>query len=1017
MDYLLTESEDPIVFRMSDVECEGRESVDIVDRQLVVDTVDFGGFDVVESEKGEDIDDASGTVSVSASDASVASVGGSIAGAGANAETVKEINLAFQSNSLVEENSVRDYSKMYEYIAGRSCNAGSDDGRDHLVSPVKKNEEDELSIGSVRSVKEMNDAVQLNVLGAYSVGNTAHSLRSSSPSHLDGVFLGQGSDCSAGNDEDKEPSLGVVEDFELDSISQRGLNFDEPCNDSTGPSCCDGENTDNSESKESAEVDSTSMDEPSFSTPVPTKSLTSVPTMSFSLDSPSDDRRFLISENPIVVTPIEHGDVILLCSHPAVSNSFAAQKDQGQEALKKKTDSDNASEVLTVDLQPKLMKSLGEGEKTDLPDLVSVDSDDSGGSQTSGSLWNGLDVRDFDDEIFNENVDEKEDANDFVASDDWEPNDDDSDSTCSQPFGCCTVNVEVKSAILSASEKRMKPKETCELRLPDKGMLDATSDAGTDIGSNSNSSSLLGSFYFRDDVAIHTISFLEQSESGSSDELRDCNAEVGPSVLGGQTCESLEESQDKDYTESYVACDNEPVHPLSECDDIFAEEKSDVSANLYESSGAPSVVSDNGETNYDGLNMFWTHEWFELTHDEQTDALREDFNDAFSSAGSDCQSLGDSLLDFGNVEYSETDTQSFVLRSPLETVAEEGTEEESEDETFHHKATSFVANTVNDKDCDSCLGGIKRELSMQDSVVFRTSRRTKKKYMQVRKWAVVKAKSNKPSKCSLHRIRKNLRVKNMNTIDEENAKKSFPSSEVDECVNKALELLAKRSVESLLEQPGGDETVLLNDQSSVSYISKMSTTLSALSLTVDSSEYNDRDRLGILKDYLSPNAKESKMGEDMNGITNAPTIQDLTTKEDHCSIVSKSVTEEEHSYDEPVVEVIVTQEQHNHGNFAYENNKMPALNLCLDNLEPSQLDTLTQKLYYTNTELAETLAMTQCELEVANKKVEALALEKDELLISMGKFQYNESPTHRPGENDVKELLEWLGEKNDLLEL
>eukprot|EP00804_Cyclotella_cryptica_P002187 CCRYP_019587-RA/>CCRYP_019587-RA protein AED:0.01 eAED:0.01 QI:1433/1/1/1/0/0/2/24/758 len=758
------------------------------------------------------------------------------------------------------------------------------------------------------------------------------------------------------------------------------------------------------------------MDEPSFSTPVPTKSLTSVPTMSFSLDSPSDDRRFLISENPIVVTPIEHGDVILLCSHPAVSNSFAAQKDQGQEALKKKTDSDNTSEVLTVDLQPKLMKSLGEGEKTDLPDLVSVDSDDSVSSQTSGSLWNGLEVRDFDDEIFNENVDEKEDANDFVASDDWEPNDDDSDSTCSQPFGCCTVNVEVKSAILSASEKRMKPKETCELRLPDKGMLDATSDAGTDIGSNSNSSSLLGSFYFMDDVAIHTICLLEQSDSGSSDELRDCFVEVSPSLLGGQICESLEESQDKDDTEGYVVCDNKPVHPLTECNDVYADEKSDFSANLYESSGAPSSVSDNGETNYDGLNKFWTLEWFELTHDEQTDAMREDFNDAFSAAGADCQSLGDSLLDLGNVEYSETDTQSFVSRSRLETVDEEGTEEESEDETFHDIVTSLVANTVNDKDCDSCLGGIKRELSVHDSVVFRTSRRAKKKYIQVRKWAVVKAKSNKQSKCSLHRIRRDLRVKNTNTIDEENAKKTFPSSEVDVCVNKALELLAKRSVESLLELPGGDNAVILNNQPSVSYITNMSRTLSTLSLTVDSGENNDTDRLGLLKNYLSPKAKESKMGEHMNDISNAPTIRDLTTKEDHSSIVSKRVTEEEHSCDEPVVEVIVTEEEQNHDNFAYEN-KMATLNLCLDNLEPSQLDTLTQKLYYANTELAETLAVTQCELEVANKKVEVLTLEKDELLISMGKFQYNESPPHRPGENDVKELLEWLGEKNDLLEL
>ncbi|KAL7488594.1 hypothetical protein ACHAW6_014184 [Cyclotella cf. meneghiniana] len=1088
MDYLLTESEDPIVFLMSDLDFEERERIIPVDRQLVVDTVDFGGFDVVGSDKRVGVDDTSGTVSVSASDASVASVGGSIASVGAGAESSKEKNDAFQLNNLVEGNSVKDYSKMYEHIAWSSCNVSSDDGSEPLVPPAKS-EEDEHSIGSVRSVKEMNDAIQLNVPDDSMVRNAEYSGRISSPSYLRGVFVGNGSDGSAVMADESEPSLSEVEDFEADSNSQK-----EPGN----VECfCDGESIDGSVSENSTEVESTPIDEPSYSTPLPRTSLAPVPTMSFSLGSPLDGRRFLISENPVVVTPLEHGDVILLGSHPAVDHSLSAGKDQGQEVLNEKTKSEESSEVITVDLQPKVMKNsrdkMGSTVDTkvsyDLPYLVEIGSEDSSSSQPAGSLlWNGMQIRNFDDEIFNENVewcDEKADDNDFVASDDWKPNEDDTDSTCSQPFGCCAVNVDVKSAILTAAEKSMQPQETSQAKYPENNMLDAISDAESDIGSNSNGSSLLGSCYYSDDAVIHTIvrvertesvsseefrvlveqtesassdelhGLIEQATSGSSDEVRDCFAKVDNSWIRGcsiQKCESHEGREDKDDAKDNVFCDDVPVNPLTECDDVHIDDKSDVSADLNESNRVPSVVSDNGEANYDWLNNFWTLEWFELTHGEQTEAMTEDFTDAFSAAGSDCQSFGDPLLDSGSAECSEIDTQSFVSLSRLETVAEEVTEEESEDETFHDEVTN-VAKAIKDEDGNLCGGGIKQDSSVRDSVVFRTSRRTKKKYVRVRKWAVVRAKSNKQSKCSLHCVRRGLRNKNLNAIDKEYTQN--PSSELDECVNKALELLAKRATASFVQLSRCDETVILNDQYSVHYgqssaflaslehpntcatpntetvedtvphtisitspVTKLSKTLPTNSLSIDSCVNNSFDHLGQLKNYLSQNAKEGKMGEDVNAQCNAATAQEINAEVNYHSIVSKSVTDEEHSYDKPIDYMTATEDQRNHDDIVYEDDyKMASLNLCFRNLDPSQLDTLTQKLYYTNTELAETLAMTQCELEVANRKVEVLTLEKDELLISMTKFQFGESSTDRLAENDIKELLQWLEEENELLQL
>ncbi|KAL7517970.1 hypothetical protein ACHAWX_002838 [Stephanocyclus meneghinianus] len=1087
MDYLLTESEDPIVFLTSDLDFEERERIIPVDRQLVVDTVDFGGFDVVGSDKRVGVDDTSGTVSVSASDASVASVGGSIASVGAGAELSKEKNDAFQLSNLVEGNSVKDYSKMYEHIAWSSCNVSSDDASEPV--PPAKSEEDEHSIGSVRSVKEMNDAIQLNVPDDSMVRNAEYSGRSSSPSYLRGVFVGHGSDGSAVMANESEPSLSEVEDFEADSNSQK-----EPGN----VECfCDGESSDGSVSENCTEVESTPIDEPSYSTPLPTTSLAPVPTMSISLDCPLDGRRFLISENPVVVTPLEHGDVILLGSHPAVDHSLSAGKDRGQEALNENTKSDESFEVITVDLQPKFMKNSRDkmGSKVatnvsyDLPYLVVIGSEDSSSSQSAGSqLWNGTQTRNSDDEIFNENVewcDEKADDNDFVPSDDWKPNEDDTDSTCSQPFGCCAVNVDVKSAILTAAEKSMQSQEISQAKYPGNNMLDAISDAGSDIDSNSNGSSLLNLCHYSDDAEIHTIirvartesvsceefrglveqtesassdelhGSIEQATSGSSDEVRDCFAEVDNSWIRGcsiQTCELHEGREDKDDAKDNVFCDDVPVNPLTECDDVFIDDKSDVSADLNESNRVPSVVSDNGEANYDWLNNFWTLEWFELTHGEQTEAMTEDFTDAFSEAGSDCQSFGDTLLDSGSAEYSEIDTQSFVSLSRLETVAEEITEEESEDETFHDEVTN-VAKAIKDEDGYLCGGGIKQDSSVHESVVFRTSRRTKKKYVRVRKWAVVRAKSNKQSKCSLHCIRRGF--KNLNAIDKENTQKKFPSSELDECVNKALELLAKRAAASFVQLPIFDETVILNDQYSVrngqsssflaslehpntcatpktetdadvvphaisitSPVTKLSKTLPTQSLSIDSCVNNSFDRLGQLKNYLSQNAKEGKMGEDVNAICNAATAQELNADVNYHLMVSKSVTDEEESYDEPIDYVTATEDQRNHDDIVcQDDHKMVSLNMCFRNLDPSLLDTLTQKLYYTNTELAETLAMTQCELEVANRKVEVLTLEKDELLISMTTLQFGDGSTDRLAENDVKELLQWLEEENDLLEL
>ena len=47
-------------------------------------------------------------------------------------------------------------------------------------------------------------------------------------------------------------------------------------------------------------------------------------------------------------------------------------------------------------------------------------------------------------EIFGE---KEEDGSVFMSRDDWKP-EDDSESTCSQPFGCCTVNVDIKRCFI-----------------------------------------------------------------------------------------------------------------------------------------------------------------------------------------------------------------------------------------------------------------------------------------------------------------------------------------------------------------------------------------------------------------------------------------------------------------------------------------------------------------------------------------------------------------------------------------
>jgi hypothetical protein len=1059
-----------------------------------IEEVDFGGFDLPEKRVDEQSDghekETTGTISISSASASV-----------------KDDDASIDS---------REYSRMYATITRGA--AASEESDPSIFTEGEESEEpteadcdaesvlvrdvDEMSVGSIKSVLEMNNALQLQVDENSITGSTSVRSRDScsdensirrlttASSYLQGVYLIEDESMAS------DSAVSVVSSTAVSSILH-GVDFAE------ATACEDVIKvyTSQSDSDESAGDESiglvlgdgatvtqiSPMDDPSYVTPT---KLPTIPTMSFSVDSPSEDRKFTVCEKHVVVTPTEHGDVIVL---GALGDD--TPDDRSDNACDAAVDND----TIQIDLHPKFAGAMS----------TSSEESVTSNSTAAALSFSGLQVHDFDDDVFNvTQLDEESVASDFNTRDDWKPQEDDTDSVCSQPFGCCTINVDVKRAILSASKNvasvveqlpspstprslvasddissschqadgteekdnvisinELSPPSTPKITIfndhsprfvyPEITMLDMLSYE-SDYES-SNSSSQPGVFHLSD-----RFKELVESESDSSDEedeilnctqndVNNLNQEEQEIGTTDAVDEISTESGDDDSLDE-ASCVNNILDELSRTasvadgvdeisnesgDDASVEEASCVSNILNESSRTASVISDDG-TSFDLLKNFWSKEWSSVANNQVDE--KADMNDASEETDSECLSLGESLQDL-EYEYADIDSRSFVSRALLETVAEMADESEDDsgiesDEVIDENYTHLMAEgdpnessndgsmsplelNVSEDERGRDLSNVEIQSPPQITAAFRSARTVKKQYARAKKYAVVKANSAKSVKfCLEHNMTKYSCAKNADGMMKSD---QLGEPDVDEVVKIALDLISKRtggSCNSISNEVLSDGT----SQSSSSMLNVRDQMVPPMVMTLNEPELTiPADRLGQLRNYLSPNARENEQVsliiDDLNDnvgcaaeVVGASEDRDVESTSDVLpELVEKAeehITEESNCGDDTDNVVVKESLENPH--------QCKRAFLHFDDVNPPELGSLTQKLFYTNTELAEELALAQSELAIANKRAETLAMERDELLASTSKTCGKEERV--VVQNEEGDLLTWLDEKNELID-
>ena len=473
-EHLLTTQDDTMrVFRMPDL--DGDEEREMPSLELEV--VDFGGFATPKNDNVADEKGTMGTISVSdATDREEASIDS------------------------------REYSKMYAAIT-RGCSESDESEQPSIVTECEEtnNNEcdesqasDDKSVGSVTSMKEMNDALQLNVDENPDDCSTNSSIPSiitdessisARASYLPGSYLKgnvpiQLNLDGISGDRASTSSIKSITDYSsATEITRRssylhGLYLDDEVSATDGslgmisaPSSAPSsvlqgvEFVQEIELEDELEVFTQSRSNSSDSGDTVEHTMQTVgrevqvvspledpicltPQTKPCIDSPSDGQKRPIVGKLVVVTP--SGERIVpnsIDSCPATEESIVDNGGTNTEGSRS-----------NIDLKPKyrtgvdIDNTVQQEKHIEIPTLVSVSSGESSSSESAPTLsFSGLKVHNFDDDVFDAQCDNKSEGSDFNARDDWKPQED-TGSTCSEPFGCCTINVDVKHTINGSRE-------------------------------------------------------------------------------------------------------------------------------------------------------------------------------------------------------------------------------------------------------------------------------------------------------------------------------------------------------------------------------------------------------------------------------------------------------------------------------------------------------------------------------------------------------------------------------------
>ena len=1097
--HLLTANSDERVFRMNTTFGEER---DMPQDPLSLEVVDFGGFEIPVDIKEKE---TTGTISVSTA-------------------------------SEREDNSIdsREYSKMYanitrgvsddssydresEFSIVTECETSAEPAQQYGIEPVFVNDQDDRSVGSVRSAKELNGAFQLNVPDQDPIvdSHVVDENTETEQLNVDEGLIYERAHITL-------PVLYDVHEPKEDEVSESSAKeMNLSLNASVVSSCAtssillgvdipdesgrDEERVEvftpsRSNSDDSADYSNvvsnvmvgnttassqiSTLDDPSFCTPDPAK-IPTIPTMSFSSGSPLDERKFLIAEKEIVVTPTDHGEVIVL---GGIADADSCSVKDGEQ-----------SDCESVCSQDPIATGSNEVEQVNVGALAAVSSSSGEGISSNSSAdltFSGLQVHTFDDDVFNDiKCDDKTEASVFLTRDDWKPEDDTDNSTCSEPFGCCTINVDVKRSIIGASEEVMtltnvnppstpkqctvtsevgnesisitpEPFGTCTVDTdikdsvskapenttlllndlsppntpkrcivsveesprfiyPEINMLDMISD-DSEYGSSTHSSSQADSFQLSDRFR----DLNEYMESSSSDED---DESVNSYVNDAQLTKNLPKNNDSDHESEVVSY----AAILTPCDDRSVDQESLVSSILNDSNRTMSAVSDEEVANFEVLKNFWTLEWLGVAKVQNKGTVHS--TDGASVADCESNRFCDGNEDFGD-ECNDLNHRLLLSRNLLETVEEEMLDESDNDsagDSVISKAMSSDSscssnteeNNVKYEDDGVCGYECESDSPEKAELVFHPSRHTKKSYMRVKKWAVTKAKSKAfRAKYILDHISREINAKDYDNESLQSQNYLSPAPEIDEAVKTALDLISRREkfevdLEKLQRQPStsaieneDNNDIVESDEYKIKTESDYAG-ISTLIIPTGPIQVDD-DRLGQLTNYLSPNAKEHRVVEDLKdqnkeGKNNEPetplrVVVTEINKDESASSISEAEADEnsnqhiEESEDEDIRMVEKTPSNQDINTF--------------DDVHVPELGTLTQKLYYTNTELAETLTRTQSELEMSKRRIEALLVDRDQLLIATASLQKSKEVVANGTQDDTLELQIWLDEKNDLID-
>jgi len=472
--HLLTSQDNTMrVFRMPDFDSGGEEREM---PSLDLEVVDFGGFASPKNDEAVDEKATMGTISVSdATDREEASIDS------------------------------REYSKMYATIT-RGCSVSDESEQPSMVTECEESNNDECdesqasddkSVGSITSVKEMNDALQLyldenqddrSITSSIPSITTDESSTSARPSYLPGSYLKSDAPIQLNldgitGDRTSASSIKSITDYSSATDLTRkssylhGLYLDDEVSATDGslgmisaPSSAPSSVLQGvdfvQEIEEELEVFTQSRSNSSDSVVIVEHTMQTVgrdvqvvspledpicltPHTELCIDSPSDGQTCPVPAKPVVVTPTEDRERIVQSSIDSCPPT--------EESIVDTCDDNTESQRLNIDLKPNYTRDVDtdnmvQHEKhIDIPTLVSVSSGESSSSQSDPALsFSGLKVHNFDDDVFDEQCDNKSEDSDFNARDDWKPQED-TGSTCSEPFGCCTINVDVKRTIANGS--------------------------------------------------------------------------------------------------------------------------------------------------------------------------------------------------------------------------------------------------------------------------------------------------------------------------------------------------------------------------------------------------------------------------------------------------------------------------------------------------------------------------------------------------------------------------------------